>query len=94
MRGKLMLDDDTHLTPTQSKLLLALLEHDEPVPSDELYSKVWGTQWMGGIATLYTTMCHLRKKVEPYFKIETIKNGGPRALYQVEVNSAYVPQMQ
>lgn len=86
MRGKLMLDDNTHLTPTQSKLLLFLLEKEEPVPSEEVYREVWQTDWTGGVNTLHTTICHLRQKVKPYFSITSTRIDCGRVAYGIEVN--------
>jgi len=54
------------LTPTEYKLLVALMRRAGDVVSpEELVSEVWGQQYTGEIGHVRRYIWHLRKKIEP-----------------------------
>jgi DNA-binding response OmpR family regulator len=54
------------LTPTEYKLLVALMRRSGDVVSpEELVSEVWGQQYTGEIGHVRRYIWHLRKKIEP-----------------------------
>jgi len=54
------------LTPTEYKLLVALMRRAGDVVSPEdLVSEVWGQQYTGEIGHVRRYIWHLRKKIEP-----------------------------
>jgi len=53
------------LTPTEFKLLLALMRHpDEVISAEDLVREVWGPQYKEEIGFVRRYIWHLRKKVE------------------------------
>ena len=55
-----------NLTPTEFKLLVALMRHpDEVVSPNELVKEVWGAQYANEIGHVRRYVWHLRQKVEP-----------------------------
>lgn len=60
-RGKLI-----SLTPTEFKLLVALMQHPgEVLSAEQLVCKVWGPQYANEIGFVRRYIWHLRQKVEP-----------------------------
>ncbi len=59
-------DEMIALTPTEFKLLVALMRRaGEVVSPEELVSEVWGEQYAGEIGHVRRYVWHLRKKLEP-----------------------------
>jgi DNA-binding response OmpR family regulator len=55
-----------HLTPTEFKLLVVMMERaGEVITLEELVSAVWGEQYTNEIGYVRRYVWHLRKKVEP-----------------------------
>jgi len=55
-----------HLTPTEFKLLIALMNRqDKVVTAEELVNEVWGEQYAEDIGYVRRYIWHLRKKIEP-----------------------------
>lgn len=59
-------DELLHLTPTEFKLLVALMRHaGQPLTTEELVNIVWGPEYADEIGYVRRYIWHLRKKVEP-----------------------------
>ncbi|GAB4280464.1 MAG: response regulator transcription factor [Candidatus Promineifilaceae bacterium] len=55
-----------HLTPTEFKLLVALMNRKgKVVTAEELVNEVWGEQYVEDIGYVRRYIWHLRKKIEP-----------------------------
>ena len=54
------------LTPIEFNLLRYLVQHpNQPIPSQDLLTSVWGESYDDGEATLRVHLHHLRRKIEP-----------------------------
>jgi two-component system, OmpR family, KDP operon response regulator KdpE len=59
-------DEMIHLTPTEFKLLVAMMQRSgEVITSEELVNEVWGEQYAEDIGYVRRYIWHLRKKMEP-----------------------------
>lgn len=59
-------DERINLTPTEFKLLVALMKRPgEVISPEELVREVWGPQYAGEVGHVRRYVYHLRRKIEP-----------------------------
>lgn len=58
-------NEDIHLTPKETKLMILLMRNVGKVVSrSELMQQVWNTEYLGDTRTLDVHICWLRQKIE------------------------------